>query len=205
MPIRHRLYYTVAMRLFAATLAIGVTLGIAPLSAQTPDQQDSVKGSAGVADRAFFPKNSIRGFVDFDIAPPHNEIDLGLCRPAADVTSACAGFARYVWSGYLEVQPFGVKHLRRLFLIFAPRLYTGNNLPHLNYTWASNAILWEENLGLGVQLWKTLEFRYVEHRGHVLGKYAGANSVVTLRADGPYGSNSTLGVRWYFGGYGHAQ
>ena len=31
--------------------------------------------------KTFFPHNWLRGYVDFDVAPPHNEPDLGRCSP----------------------------------------------------------------------------------------------------------------------------
>ena len=64
--------------------------------------------------RMFFPHNWLRGYVDFDIAPPHNEPDLGRCSPmqtvivmAGGASSNCNAYARYLLGGYLEVQPFG--------------------------------------------------------------------------------------------------
>jgi hypothetical protein len=31
-------------------------------------------------DRLLFPRDFARGFLDFEMAPPHNEVDLGLCQ-----------------------------------------------------------------------------------------------------------------------------
>ena len=54
--------------------------------------------------------NWIRGYVQFDLAPPHNEIDSGLCMGAPESRSpanaACSAFARFMASGHLEVRPF---------------------------------------------------------------------------------------------------
>ena len=39
-------------------------------------------------DRAFFPRNWLRGFVGFDVAPSHNEPDLGRCSQSPTVIVA---------------------------------------------------------------------------------------------------------------------
>ena len=171
-------------------LAIGV-VSLAPFAAA----QDS---------RAFFPQDSIRGYLDFDVAPPHYEPDLGLCVAAVSANSRCAAFARYVWGGYVEVQPFGGAHLRRFFLFGEPKLYGGNNLPGLSYTASGYPIGWERTFGVGVELPKRLELRVTHHNVQLFGKYSGSNSVVNLNSNGPLGLYTTVGVRWYFGKYGRA-
>jgi hypothetical protein len=40
------------------------------------------------------------------------------------------------------------------------------------------------------------------HDTQLLGKYAGPNNVTNLSRNGPLGLYTTVGVRWYFGGYG---
>jgi hypothetical protein len=152
------------------------------------------------------PHNFLRGYVDFEVAPPHNEPDLGMCAPHAGplVTGVqdCAAYARYVWSGYVELQPFGRTPLKRLFLFAAPKFFAGDNVPQLKYTASASGILWEETLGAGVTLPYQLEFRLTHHRTHLLGRYNGTPNALILRPDGPYGLYTTVGVRWYFGGYG---
>ncbi|MGA2181937.1 MAG: hypothetical protein ABSH47_02825 [Bryobacteraceae bacterium] len=171
-------------------LAIGV-VALAPFAAA---QQS----------RTFFPQDSVRGYLNFEFAPPHNEPDFGLCATPGPANSRCAAFARYVWGGYVEVQPFGGAYLRRLFFFADPKLYGGNNLPGLNYTASGSPIGWERTFGAGVELPKSFELRVTHHDTQLFGKYSGSNSVVNLSRNGPLGLYTTVGVRWYFGKYGRA-
>src|ERR1700690_1312776 len=164
--------------------------------------------TAGEEDRLLLPHNFVRGFVDFEGAPPHNEVDLGLCAPHIGplVPGAvnCAAYARYVWSGYVEIQPFGRTPLKHVFVFATPKLFAGNNVPGLQYTASHSGILWEETLGAGVTLPYQLEFRVTHHRTHLMGRYGGTANSLIFRPDGPYGLYTTVGVRWYFGGYGRS-
>lgn len=116
--------------------------------------------------------------------------------------AACTGFARYVFSGYLEVQPLGRTPLRRLFMILDPRFYAGDNLPQQHYGYSGAPILFALGLGAGVAITDRVELRVMSYKNHLLGRYSGPNSVVSLAPDGPYGMHTTVGVRYYFGGYG---
>jgi hypothetical protein len=155
-------------------------------------------------ERMFFPRNSVRGYLGFEVAPPHNEIDMNLCIPNGPVTSVpCAGFARYTWGGYVEVQPVGRGAFKHVFLFMDPKVFGGDTIPQKQYSWAASAILWEHVYGLGVELPRNFELRITHHGTVRLGRYR-QDSVLTLRPDGPYGLYSTVGMRWYFGGYGRA-
>jgi hypothetical protein len=180
----------------------------AACAAQTTENAAAKPGGAAVEERLLFPHNSVRGFLDFEFAPPHNEPDLGLCAPhegpLVPGVPNCAAYARYVWSGYVEIQPFGRTPLKRLFLFAAPKLFGGDNVPQLQYTASPSAILWEETLGAGISLPHRLELRLTHHRTHLLGRYGDHPNTLVARPDGPYGLYTTVGVRWYFGGYGHA-
>ena len=157
-------------------------------------------------DRFLFPRNFARGYVDFQVAPPHNEVDLGLCQVdsgSPTYRADCNAYARYEFSGYLEIQPFGRGQLRRLFMITEPKFFTGNNLPQQRYTFSSAPILAELSLGAGIALTDRAEIRIVTHKAHLMGRYADYHSPVTLAPDGPYGSFTTVGVRYYFGNFGH--
>src|SRR5919109_5156152 len=72
------------------------------------------------SDRLLFPRDSLWGYGQFDLAPPHNEIDPNLCRANAGefggVNAPCNAFARYMLSGYLELWPLGRGQFRRFFL-----------------------------------------------------------------------------------------
>ncbi|MGD0515140.1 MAG: hypothetical protein ABSA29_17705, partial [Terriglobales bacterium] len=68
------------------------------------------------SDRMFFPKDTLYGYAQFDLAPPHNEIDPNLCAGNAGsyggANAPCSMFARYMISGLLEVRPFGKGQFR---------------------------------------------------------------------------------------------
>jgi hypothetical protein len=170
---------------------------------------DGVKAMtvSGSGNRSFFPQNSVRGYVDFQIAPPHNEVDLGLCTLATNNPyrqhSTCTAYARYVWSGYMEVQPMGRGPLRGFFIFIDPKVFLGENLPQQRYTASAAPILWESTVGAGFELSRNFELRLTHHQVHLLGRYTVSGGAATLRTDGPYGVNTTAGVRWYFGGWGH--
>lgn len=184
---------------------LAVTCGLLLWGAGAAWCGDDAGVKTGSGDRLLFPKNFLRGYVDFEFAPPHNEPDLGLCAPPASTPSGrpdCAGYARYVWSGYVELQPFGRTVARRLFLFAAPKLFTGDNVPQVRYTASMAGIIWEETLGAGITLPHQFEFRLTHHRTKLLGRYGANPSAVTLHPDGPYGLYTTFGARWYFGGYG---
>ncbi len=56
-------------------LAGGLLL-LATLSVSAQEPQTAVAAYTGHAEeRAYFPKNFIRGFADFEVAPSHNEPD----------------------------------------------------------------------------------------------------------------------------------
>ena len=77
-------------------------------------------------DRMFLPRDMFWGFGQFEVAPPHNEIDPNVCRADAGsfggVNAPCTAFARYSLSGLLEVRPFGRGPLRRFMLFGEPKL-----------------------------------------------------------------------------------
>lgn len=176
-------------------------------AAQTGETASASPKSRGAEDRLLLPHNFVRGYLDFEVAPPHNEPDVGLCKaqgPLVPGVQNCAAYARYVWSGYVELQPFGRTPLKRLFLFAAPKFFAGDNVPQQQYTASASGILWEETLGAGVTLPYQLELRATHHRTHLLGRYGGQGNPLILRPDGPYGLYTTFGVRWYFGGYGRA-
>jgi hypothetical protein len=183
-----------------------VLLSCALCAAQTAENTNAAAGAP--QDRLLLPHNFLRGYADFQFAPPHNEPDLSLCALGVGPQSgpgACAAFARYVWSGYIEFQPFGRTPLRRLFLILEPKLFGGETVPQHSYTASPSLILTEQNIGAGISLPRQFELRLMHHWTKLLGRYGGSPSAVTLRPDGPYGLYTTVGVRWYFGGYGPAR
>jgi hypothetical protein len=161
--------------------------------------------------RTFFPHNWVRGYVDFDVAPAHNEPDLGRCSPAHSVivaaggaSSDCNAYARYLLGGYLEIQPFGKTLARHLFVFFTPTFSFGNNVPQFKYTASMAGIAFERAVGVGFELPKNFEIRVQQHQVDWLGKYNNNVGLADLGTSGPYGLYTTIGARWSFGGYGRA-
>lgn len=161
--------------------------------------------------KTFFPHNWVRGYVDFDVAPAHNEPDLGRCSPVGAVIldaggagSNCNAYARYLLGGYLEIQPFGKTFARHVFLFFNPTFSFGNNVPQFKYTASMAGIAFERAVGFGVELPKNFEFRVTQHQVDWLGKYSHNVGLADLGTSGPYGLYTTIGARWSFGGYGRA-
>ena len=190
----------------AATVAVA-----APASAADPAPRPPSWGVP--VDRTFLPRNWLRGYVDFSVAPSHNEPDLGRCSPqhsvivlAGGAGSMCNAYARYLWSGYLEVQPFGRTLARHLFAFFTPTFSFGNNVPQFKYTASIDGIAFERAVGFGFELPKNFEFRVTQHQVDWLGKYSdGKLGAADLQTAGPYGLYTTIGARWYFGGYGRSR
>jgi hypothetical protein len=180
-----------------AAIVFGLT---APLAAQ---QQ-----AAAAPDTAmFFPSHWVRGYVDFQVAPPHNEPDLGRCFASTGefgVNAPCAAFARYMTGGYVEVQPFGRTALRHAYLFVKPLWALGNNVPKVSYTWSATPIDLDLTVGLGYELPKGFELRGVLHDVYWLGRYQGYLGYGDLGPGGLYGNYTTFGARWNFGGYGRA-
>jgi hypothetical protein len=159
--------------------------------------------------RTFFPHNWIRGYTDFAVAPSHNEPDLGRCmfpQPASagGTASTCTAYARYLLSGYLELQPIGRTPARHFFLFFEPKFSFGKNIPQLSYAASIEPIAYDRSIGAGFQFPRHFELRVTQHQVDYLGRYAKALGSADLHTNGPYGLYATVGVRWYFGGYGGA-
>lgn len=158
----------------------------------------------GPKDRLFFPSDTFWGWGQFEIAPPHNEIDPNLCRADAGnfggTNAPCNAFARYMMSGYVEVRPFGRTQLRRLFFFGEPNFLFGKNVPQTLYTWSFDAIGWERSWGGGVYIGKGFEMRVTQH---FLFQRFGARDqhlgVADLGPNGPWGRYTAIGVRKYFG------
>lgn len=146
-----------------------------------------------------FPKDFVRGYIDVALAPPHNEPDLGRCNQFGP---PCTAFARYVFSGYVEFQPFGRGPLKHFYAFFEPRFFAGDNVPQISYTYNPQPLALERILGLGIELPRNFEFRLTNHRVTSFGKFANSLGPTDSGPDKPLGIYTTLGVRWYFGGYG---
>ena len=172
----------------------------ASASAQTPAQPEK---TSGTQDRLFFPEGWIFGYVQFDIAPPHNEPDPNLCAANAGdfggANSQCTAFARYLLGGNVVIHPFGRTFLRYLKFEATPTFAMGKNVPQYLYTWSFQAIGMERSWAAAIDLPNRFDIRVTQHflwwRGDAnLGPaYLGPN--------GPWGRYTTIGVRKVFGTY----
>ena len=173
------------------------------VSQSTPAPETKPSSSS---DRMFFPKDWYWGWAQFDIAPPHNEIDPNLCAANAGApqyggrNAPCSAFARYQISGEVELRPFGQTIARRLMVFYDPNFLFGNNLPQVRYGWSWTGIGMELNWGVGVDLPKRFQFRYTNHPTIVrFGSRDQPLGGAWLGANGPWGQYNTLGIRKYFG------
>lgn len=156
------------------------------------------------SERMFFPRDMFWGWVQADLAPPHNEIDPNLC--SAEVTQnggasdPCSMFARYMLSSLVEFRPFGRGPLRRFMVFGAQNFLFGKNLPKTLYTWSPDAIGVEHSWGAGVYIGDGFEFRVTQH---FLFDRLGARDKFLGNADlgpnGPWGRYFAVGVRKSFG------
>jgi hypothetical protein len=189
----------------ALILILIVPVLISFAGAQT--ESASSRGSWQPSDpegKMFFPHDMLWGWAQFDLAPPHNEVDPNLCAGNAGdyggVNAPCSLFARYMLSGILEVRPFGRGPLRRFMLYGAPTFLFGKTIPQTLYTWSPDAIGIEHSWGAGIYLNKGFEFRITQH---FLFDRLGARDknlgVADLGNNGPWGRFMTVGVRKTFG------
>ncbi len=211
--MRQLYFVLVAVLLLAATPGFAqeqtATLQTVALPA-VPPAKPAAASFGAPEDRLFFPRHWIRGHTDFQVAPSHNEPDLGRCSqlPAAQfggASSPCTAYARWVLSGYVELQPIGRTFLRHVFAFYDMQVFFGRNVPQYSYTVSFEPMADERSLGFGVELPKHFEFRLTSHRSDWLGRYTGNLGPADLGVHPPYGSNATLGVRWNFGGWGRSE
>jgi hypothetical protein len=82
----------------------------------TDPQAAPIPKPAEPQERMFFPKDWYWGWAQFDLAPPHNEVDPNMCAANAGQyggkNAQCSAFARYMISGTIELRPFGQTWLR---------------------------------------------------------------------------------------------
>ena len=149
-----------------------------------------------------FGKGFIRGYADFELAPPHNEPDLGRCNQPQPT---CSAFARYMASGYLEFQPFARTPLRHAYVFFAPRFFFGDTVPQVSYTYSMAPLAWERLLGLAIALPKHFELRISNHNVQSFSPFDKSLGAFDSGPNKePLGIYNTVGIRWYFGGYGRS-
>jgi hypothetical protein len=155
-------------------------------------------------DRMFLPSDTFYGYAQFDLAPPHNEIDPNICRADAGtfggVNAPCNAFARYMFSGLLEVRPFGRGQFRRFMLFGEPRFLFGKNIPQTLYTWSFDAIGVEHSWGAAIYLGKGFDIRVTQH--FLFDRFGSRDrnlGAADLGPNGPWGRYNAIGVRKSFG------
>ena len=201
----HRVLVSLATFLFFC----GAVAAQAPAQTQELSSEAASQNSSHISSskdynqgRLLFGKNFLRGYGDFELAPPHNEPDLGRCNQPQPT---CSAFARYIMGGYIEFQPFARTPLKHAYFFFQPNFFFGNNIPQVNYTYSMAPLAWERTMGLAIQLPKHFELRVTNHGvtsfspfDQSLGAFdSGPNKE-------PLGIYNTIGIRWYFGGYDHS-
>ena len=193
-----------------ALILSALSLPWAPAAVSQTVNDEAVSSSSRTREAswpsALFPHNWIRGYTDFAVAPSHNEPDLGRCmfpQPASagGAASQCTAYARYMFSGYVEIQPLGQTFARHLFLFFEPRFSFGRNIPQLSYEESMEPIAYDRSIGAAYQLPRNFELRLTQHQVDYLGRYNRLLGPADLRTTGPYGLYTTVSVRWTFGGY----
>ncbi len=196
-----------APSLFAQTETIATPAAAAP--AVAPKIQATPAWYERPATASWFPHNWVRGYTDFEVAPSHNEPDLGRCafpQPTGSggAASACTAYARYLFSGYIEFQPLNRTFAKHVFFFFEPKFSFGRNIPQMSYLASMEPIAFDRSIGVAIELPKNLNLRVTQHQVDFLGRYSNSLGPADLRTNGPYGLYTTVGVRWSFGGYGHA-
>ena len=196
------------MKTVFVCLTVTLAISAVPAHAQTSTADSGHISNFASPRETFFPHNWVRGYLDFSVAPSHNEPDLGRCmfpQPASagGTASPCTAYARYLYSGYLEFQPLGRTAARHFFLFFEPKFSFGRNIPQLTYTSSMAPISYDRSIGIGFQLPRNFEIRATQHRVDWLGRYSQSLGPADLHTNGSYGLYATFGVRWSFGGYGH--
>ena len=178
--------------------ALSLPLAPAAVTQTVNDEADSSSSRRAEASQpSFFPHNWIRGYTDFAVAPSHNEPDLGRCMfpqpvSAGGPASPCTAYARYMFSGYLEIQPLGQTFARHLFLFFEPRFSFGRNIPQLSYEESMEPIAYDRAIGAAYQLPRNFELRLTQHQVDYLGRYRRLLGPADLRTTGPYGLYTTV-------------
>lgn len=209
-----------SLRTIAVSVLISVLLLAQTVAAQTTSSNPSQPDSNGPVftglwhdtvwqkevpnERMFFPRDTFWGWAQFDLAPPHNEIDPNLCSAQVaqngGANDPCTMFARYMLSSLVEMRPFGRGPLRRFMVFGAQSFLFGKNLPKTLYTWSPDAIGVEHSWGAGVYVGDGFEFRVTQH---FLFDRLGARSKNLGSADfgnnGPWGRYFAVGMRKYFG------
>src|SRR5258708_9611307 len=156
--------------------------------------------ATGKQERMFLPSDTFYGYAQFDLAPPHNEIDPNLCAANAGIyggaNAPCNAFARYMFSGLLEVRPFGRGQFRRFMVFGQPSFLFGKNVPQNLYTWSFDAIGVEHSWGAAIYLGKGFDMRVTQH--FLFDRFGARDRhlrAADLGANGPSGRYNAIAAR----------
>ena len=102
--------FTFSLTMLAQDAAPAVDANMAASSSQSAEPQAAPSPKpAEPQERMFFPKDWYWGWAQFDLAPPHNEVDPNMCAANAGMyggkNSQCSAFARWMISGTVELRP----------------------------------------------------------------------------------------------------
>lgn len=171
---------------------------------ESQDEEEETTAKPAAPQRLFFPKNWYWGFAQFDIAPPHNEVDPNLCAANAGnfggINAQCNAFARYMIWGNAEFRPIGRTFAKGLMIFFDPNLTFGKNVPQYLYTWSWKPIGMEYSYGVGFDFPHRIEFRFTAHP--LMARFGSRDRPLGpawLGPNGPWGRYNSFGVRKYFG------
>lgn len=186
-----------------------LTTSVVAAAPETPKVKATKPWYERPSSASWFPRNWVRGYTEFEVAPSHNEPDLGRCafpQPASSggMASPCTAYARYMFSGYIEFQPLNRTFAKHIFFFFEPRFSFGKNIPQLSYLGSMEPIAFDRSVGIAIEMPKNFNLRITQHQVDYLGRYSNTLGPADLRTNGPYGLYTTVGVRWSFGGYGHS-
>jgi hypothetical protein len=177
---------------------------VAASSTQSAQPLPTAPKPAEPQERMFFPKDWYWGWAQFDLAPPHNEVDPNMCAANAGQfggkNSQCSAFARWMISGTVELRPFGQTWLRGFMVFFDPTFLFGKTVPQYLYTWSWSGIGMEYAWGVGYNLPKRFEVRFTGHP--VIQRFGARDQPLGpawLGSNGPWGQYNAIGVRKYFG------
>lgn len=139
----------------------------------------------------------VSGFGQFYLAPPHNEIDPGICG-LSSTDQTCTAFARYMATVHIDVRPFGkLPYLGRLYGFGNGNALFGDNVPQKLYTWSADPIGWERDWGAAYSFDHGFEVRVEQH--FLFGQFRDfSQSSAYKGTNGPWGRFNVVGVRKYF-------
>jgi hypothetical protein len=137
------------------------------------------------------------GYIEFSLAPPHNEIDPGICG-LRNTDTYCSAFARYMLGENISIQPFAnVPYASHLRTHFNTNLLLGKTIPQYQYTWSPKAIGIERSASVGIMFSHNIELVGTQHYLFDIMNSDYKKSDVYKGNNGPWGRYNTVSVRKY--------